>query len=139
MVRRLPAHDALDSDDVSVDDIDDRSVPDVELAAIHRSQETLLHREASQVEQISYTFSPRFNAYAFAPQFGSLQTEIDPRDRTELERIAGEWRGMRQLSIKVVGHADRTPISPRGVKSPWATASVPCASSDSGADRRLER
>ena len=42
----------------------------------------------SVVERISYTFSPRYNAYSFAPRFGSLQTAVDPRDGAELDRIA---------------------------------------------------
>jgi uncharacterized repeat protein (TIGR01451 family) len=65
------------------------------------------------VERVSYTFSPRYNAYSFAPRFGSLQTEVDPRDAAELDRIAAEWRGMRELRISVIGHSDRTPIAPR--------------------------
>jgi hypothetical protein len=28
----------------------------------------VVHRAASRVEQIKYTFSPRYNAYSFAPQ-----------------------------------------------------------------------
>jgi uncharacterized repeat protein (TIGR01451 family) len=73
----------------------------------------VVHREASRIERISYTFSPRYNAYSFAPRFGSLQTTVDPRDGAELERIAADWRGMRELTIQVVGHADKTPIASR--------------------------
>jgi uncharacterized repeat protein (TIGR01451 family) len=65
------------------------------------------------VERVSYTFSPRYNAYSFAPTFKSLQTEVDPRDGAELDRIAAEWRGMRELTIRVIGHSDRTPIAAR--------------------------
>jgi uncharacterized repeat protein (TIGR01451 family) len=73
----------------------------------------VVHREASVVERVSYTFSPRYNAYSFAPRFGSLQTQVDARDGAELDRIAGDWRGMRELAIQVVGHADQTPIAAR--------------------------
>jgi uncharacterized repeat protein (TIGR01451 family) len=67
------------------------------------------------IERISYTFSPRYNAYSFAPQFGSLQTTVEPRDGAELDAIANEWRGMRELNVRVIGHTDRTPISARNL------------------------
>jgi uncharacterized repeat protein (TIGR01451 family) len=73
----------------------------------------VVHRNESRVERISYSFSPRYNAYSFAPRFGSLQTSVDARDAVELDRIAGDWRGMRDLTIAVVGHADKTPIAAR--------------------------
>jgi uncharacterized repeat protein (TIGR01451 family) len=73
----------------------------------------VVHGVEAVVERVRYTFSPRYNAYSFAPRFGSLQTEVDPRDADELDRIADEWRGMRELTISVVGHSDRTPIAAR--------------------------
>ncbi|HVJ31154.1 MAG TPA: OmpA family protein, partial [Gammaproteobacteria bacterium] len=73
----------------------------------------VVHGVDAVVERVSYTFSPRSNAYSFAPQFGSGQTQLDPRDGAELDRIAAEWRGMRELTIHVIGHSDRTPIAVR--------------------------
>ena len=73
----------------------------------------VVHREESLVERVSYTFSPRYNAYSFAPRFASLQTQIDARDGAELDRVAADWRGMRELTIRVLGHADQTPIAAR--------------------------
>ena len=100
-----------------------RRAPGAGAAALHdgarprrahgRPSSNVVQRGESVVERISYTFSPRYNAYSFAPQFGSMQTAVDPRDGAELDRIAAEWRGMRELTIRVIGHADRTPISAR--------------------------
>src|SRR6185503_16478872 len=73
----------------------------------------VVHGAEAVVERIHYTFSPRSNSYSFAPRFGSLQTQIDPRDAAELDAIATAWRGMRELTISVVGHSDRTPIAAR--------------------------
>lgn len=73
----------------------------------------VVHGAEAVVEHIHYTFSPRSNSYSFAPRFGPLQTQVDPRDAAELDQIAAAWRGMRELTISVVGHSDRTPIAAR--------------------------
>ena len=73
----------------------------------------IVHGVDAVVERVSYTFSPRSNASSFAPQFGSGQTQLDPRDGAELDRIAADWHGMRELTIHVIGHSDPTPIAAR--------------------------
>ena len=56
----------------------------------------VVHRDESVVERVSYTFSPRYNAYSFAPRFGSLQTQIDAarrrRARPHRSRVARHAR-----------------------------------------------
>lgn len=58
---------------------------------------------------------PRYavGRYTFSPQFDVLETTLRPADRLELDRIAAEWRGARDLTISAVGHTDRTPIAAR--------------------------
>jgi hypothetical protein len=73
----------------------------------------VVERSASLVERVRYTFAPRYNAYAFAPRFASLQTAVDARDGAELDRIVAESGGMRELAMRVIGHSDRTPIAAR--------------------------
>ena len=71
----------------------------------------VVQREAARVVSTNYTFAP--GASGFAPQFGSLMTQVDVRNAAELDRIAAEWVGLHDLEIYVVGHADRTPIAER--------------------------
>ncbi len=66
--------------------------------------ENVVARQAARQEGAQYTFTPRFDV---------LGVELDPRDRAELDRIVGEWRGVTDTRISVIGHADRTPIAAR--------------------------
>lgn len=50
-------------------------------------------------------------SYRFAPRFDVLDTTIAPADAKQLDKIVEEWRGMRDLTLKVVGHTDSTPIA----------------------------
>lgn len=59
--------------------------------------------------------APRYavGRYTFSPKFDVLETTLRGADRLELDRIAAEWRGARDLTISAVGHTDKTPISSR--------------------------
>jgi uncharacterized repeat protein (TIGR01451 family) len=59
--------------------------------------------------------SPRYavGRYTFSPKFDVLDVRLRAEDRIELDRIAAEWRGARDLAISAIGHTDRTPIAPR--------------------------
>ncbi|HWN39201.1 MAG TPA: OmpA family protein, partial [Gammaproteobacteria bacterium] len=85
-----------------------------ELGSVERTEPVanLVH-SMDVVERASYTFSPRSSGSSFAPKFGSGQTRVDSQDVAELDRIAAEWRDLRELTIHVIGHSDRTPIAAR--------------------------
>ncbi len=59
--------------------------------------------------------APRYavGRYTFAPKFDVLETTLRAQDRLELDRIAAEWRGTRDLTLSAIGHTDRTPIAAR--------------------------
>ena len=50
-------------------------------------------------------------SYRFTPHFDPLQAQLQDADRAQLDAIAGQWRGVRDIEIGVVGHTDSTRIS----------------------------
>lgn len=68
------------------------------------SVENRLERGAAVQQSAHYTFEPRFDVFG---------TDLTAADRRELDRIAGEWRGVNDIRIRAIGHTDSTPISPR--------------------------
>jgi len=64
--------------------------------------ENRLTRGAMSLEKASYRFSP---------QFETLKVELNARDRAQLDRLAKEWRGVRNLRISAIGHTDKMPIT----------------------------
>jgi uncharacterized repeat protein (TIGR01451 family) len=64
--------------------------------------ETRMTRGAVTLEKASYRFSP---------QFETLKTELNARDRSQLDKLIKEWTGVRNLRVIAVGHTDKMPIS----------------------------
>ncbi len=49
-------------------------------------------------------------SYRFSPRFAVMGTALSSADRQQLDKLAGEWRDVKNLRIKVVGHTDRNGI-----------------------------
>ncbi|MGD9189053.1 MAG: OmpA family protein, partial [Desulfobacteraceae bacterium] len=62
-----------------------------------------------QVTEESYIQHP---AIVLNPRFGVLSAELNPIDKTLLDRLAGKLRGLEIEQIVVTGHSDATPIKP---------------------------
>ncbi len=58
---------------------------------------------------------PRFERqkFTFTPRFDVAKTELLPSDERALQSLIDKWRGVREIRIRAVGHADATPIAPR--------------------------
>lgn len=52
-------------------------------------------------------------SYRFSPRFDVLNTDIQPADRAQLDRIVAEWRGVTSLRLATLGHTDQTLIAAR--------------------------
>jgi uncharacterized repeat protein (TIGR01451 family) len=50
-------------------------------------------------------------SYRFSPHFAALKAELSAQDREQLDKLAKEWRGVRNIHLSVVGHTDSTPIT----------------------------
>jgi outer membrane protein OmpA-like peptidoglycan-associated protein len=50
--------------------------------------------------------------YRFSPRFEALRAELSARDREQLDKLANEWRGVRNMRVSIVGHTDSKPITP---------------------------
>lgn len=50
-------------------------------------------------------------SYRFSPRFDVLKAELKAEDRTQLDKLADEWRGVRNIHLTAVGHTDATPIA----------------------------
>lgn len=50
------------------------------------------------------------STYRFSPHFDVLGTTLSPGDRAQLDRIVEQWRGVKGLRIKAVGHTDKKAI-----------------------------
>ncbi len=48
--------------------------------------------------------------YVLDLKFDVLSAELSPGDKTELDRLIRDWRGVRKIQISAVGHSDSTPI-----------------------------
>ena len=64
--------------------------------------ETRMTRGAVTLEKASYRFSP---------QFETMKTELNARDRSQLDKLIKEWTGVRNLRVVAVGHTDKMPIT----------------------------
>ena len=62
----------------------------------------LAQRGAARSESSDYRFSPHFDV---------LQAALKAADRSRLDAIAAQWRGVRDITITAVGHTDDTPIA----------------------------
>jgi uncharacterized repeat protein (TIGR01451 family) len=51
------------------------------------------------------------SSYRFSPQFDVLTAELKDQDRARLDKLANEWRGVRNLHVTAIGHTDSTQIS----------------------------
>ena len=49
-------------------------------------------------------------SYRFSPHFEVLGTTLSSADRSQLDKLATEWRGVQNLHIKAVGHTDKNAI-----------------------------
>lgn len=49
-------------------------------------------------------------SYRFSPHFAVLGTTLSDQDRVQLDKLASEWRGVKNLRIKAVGHTDKNVI-----------------------------
>ncbi len=49
-------------------------------------------------------------SYRFSPHFETMGTALSTADRQQLDKLAAEWRGVKNLRIKAVGHTDKTAI-----------------------------
>ncbi len=49
--------------------------------------------------------------YRFSPHFDVLKAELNVQDRTQLDKLANEWNGVRNVRVTVIGHTDNTPIA----------------------------
>jgi uncharacterized repeat protein (TIGR01451 family) len=58
---------------------------------------------------------PRFERqkFTFTPRFDVAKTDLLPSDERALQSLIDAWRGVREIRIRAVGHADATPIAPR--------------------------
>lgn len=50
------------------------------------------------------------SSYRFTPHFDVLGTTLSSADRQQLEKLVAQWRGVKSLHIRAVGHTDKTPI-----------------------------
>jgi uncharacterized repeat protein (TIGR01451 family) len=50
-------------------------------------------------------------SYRFSPRFDSLKAELKPEDRAQLDKLAADWRSVRNVRVTAVGHTDRAPIT----------------------------
>ncbi len=49
--------------------------------------------------------------YRFSPHFAVMGADLDTADRAQLEALAGQWRGVKNLRITAVGHTDKNKVS----------------------------
>ena len=52
-------------------------------------------------------------AYRFSPHFTVMGATLDGNDRRQLDKLAVQWRGVKNLRIVAVGHTDKNPVSRR--------------------------
>ena len=52
-------------------------------------------------------------AYRFSPHFAVMGAALDDNDRRQLDKLAAQWRGAKDLRILAVGHTDKNPVSVR--------------------------
>ncbi|MCS6948240.1 MAG: OmpA family protein, partial [Steroidobacteraceae bacterium] len=98
----------------------DGDAADVELRAV------LLHGDPGQaakrldplVNRWSIAALPRDTVralqFVFTPRFAVLDTRLTAADERELEAMVAKARGATIRRVRITGHADRTPIGPRG-------------------------
>jgi len=49
-------------------------------------------------------------SYRFSPHFAVMGIELSTVDRAQLDKLAAEWRGVKNLHIRAVGHTDKQAI-----------------------------
>ncbi|MGE3530483.1 MAG: OmpA family protein [Steroidobacteraceae bacterium] len=49
-------------------------------------------------------------SYRFSPHFEVMGTTLSEADRAQLDKLAAEWRGVKNLRIRAVGHTDKNAI-----------------------------
>ncbi|MBC7984118.1 MAG: OmpA family protein, partial [Candidatus Obscuribacterales bacterium] len=49
--------------------------------------------------------------YRFSPRFDVLKADLKTEDRTQLDQLASEWSGVRNVRVVSVGHTDANPIT----------------------------
>jgi uncharacterized repeat protein (TIGR01451 family) len=77
------------------------TAPNQATQSVKAIQNRLLRGEMS-FEKASYRFSPRFD---------SLKAELKPEDRVQLDKLAAEWRSVRNVRVVAIGHTDVAPIT----------------------------
>jgi uncharacterized repeat protein (TIGR01451 family) len=61
-----------------------------------------LQRENAQFASEQYQFTPRFDV---------LKADLKPADRAQLDALAAQWHGVRDIQLRAVGHTDNQQIS----------------------------
>ncbi|MDX1762728.1 MAG: OmpA family protein [bacterium] len=78
-------------------------------------------RDATPLAGNVVTFKPpipevatvtRFKVYTVTPHFAVRKAELREADRAELDRIADDWRGVRNVRVQAIGHTDSVRIAP---------------------------